>query len=52
MLLELLVDLADFVLQALFGWRFYSGSECKQRAEMVKQGSQKDGGKLTRSGND
>jgi hypothetical protein len=43
MLVDLLIHLADFVLDALLGWRFYSGSEYKQRAEMIKQGSQKDG---------
>jgi len=45
MLVELLLTLADFVLEALFGWRFYSGSENKQRAEMIKQGSRNDGAK-------
>jgi hypothetical protein len=41
MLLELLIDLADFALYALFGRRFSSGSENKRRAEMIKQGSKK-----------
>lgn len=41
MLLELLVDVADFALYALFGRRFSSGSEDKRRAEMIKQGSLK-----------
>jgi hypothetical protein len=45
MLLELLIDLADFTLYALFGRRFSSGSESKQRAEMIKQGSKKGGTK-------
>jgi hypothetical protein len=45
MLVELLVDLADFVLHALFGWRSYSGSENKPRAEMIRQGAQKGGAK-------
>jgi hypothetical protein len=45
MLVELLIDLADFALYALFGRRFSSGSENKQRAEMIKQGSQKGGAK-------
>jgi hypothetical protein len=42
-LLILLADLADLVLHALFGRRFYSGSENKQRAEMIKEDSKKAG---------
>jgi hypothetical protein len=43
MLIELIIDLADFALYALFGRLVSSGSENKRRAEMIKQGSQKDG---------
>jgi hypothetical protein len=45
MLVELLIDLADFALYALFGRRFSSSSENKQRAVMIKQDSKKGGGK-------
>jgi hypothetical protein len=45
MLLELLIDLADFALYVLYGRRFSSGSEYKQRAETIKQGS-KNGGAM------
>jgi len=34
MLLELLLTVADFVLEALYGWGLYSGSKNKQRAEL------------------
>jgi len=44
-LLILLGDLADFVLLALFGRRSYSGSENKQRSELIKQGSKKGAAK-------
>jgi hypothetical protein len=45
MLLDLLILVGDFVLDALFGWRLISGSGSKPRTEMIEQGSKKGGAK-------